>query len=133
LTTSPARDQTSSRSDRFLDYSDPGGYVAVAVFDDRVEVRSVGRLPSGITVDMLSRSHPSKLRNPLIADAFHRTGAVEIWGRGTNRVISECRRYGLAPPTFEEQGSALFVTFRAPVGPGPGGDQVGTKWGPSRD
>ncbi|OGP87284.1 MAG: hypothetical protein A2Y95_06235 [Deltaproteobacteria bacterium RBG_13_65_10] len=113
------------------DYSDPGGYVAVAVFDDRVEVRSVGRLPSGITVDMLSRSHPSKLRNPLIADAFHRTGAVEIWGRGTNRVIDECVKYGIAPPTFEEQAGALFVTFRAPIGPGagvgPSRDQVGTE------
>lgn len=30
-------------------------------------------------------------RNPLIAGAFHRTGAIEAWGRGTNRVIEACR------------------------------------------
>ncbi len=98
------------------DYADPGGYVAIAVFDDRVEVRSAGRLPAGVTVDMLSGPHLSKLRNPLIADAFHRTGAVEIWGRGTNRVIDECRRYGIAAPVFEEKSGFLIVTFRAPVG-----------------
>jgi len=69
------------------DYSDPGSYVAVAVFDDRFEIRSVGRLPFGISIEELSGPHYSTLRNPLIADAFHRTGAVEIWGRGTNRVI----------------------------------------------
>jgi len=110
------------------DYSDPGSYVAVAVFDDRIEIRSIGRLPAGVTVDMLSGPHLSKLRNPLIAETFHRTGAVEIWGRGTNRVIEECERYGMEPPTFEEQAGALLVTFRAAIGPvAAPGHQVGTK------
>lgn len=60
------------------DYTEPGGYVAIAIFDSRIEIRSTGRLPSGITVDMLSGPHLSKLRNPLIANTFHRKGAVEI-------------------------------------------------------
>ncbi len=119
------------------DYSDPGGYVAIAVFDDRIEIRSVGRLPRGITPESLSGPHRSIQRNPLIAEAFHRTGAVEVWGRGTNRVIEECERHGVEPPTFEEQAGALYVTFRAPIGPGAGEpsgrDQVGTKSGPSGD
>jgi ATP-dependent DNA helicase RecG len=99
------------------DYSDPGSYVAIAVFDDRIEIRSIGRLPAGITIEALSGPHLSKLRNPLIAETFHRTGAVEIWGRGTNRVIEQCERYGIDPPTFEEQAGGLIVTFRAPIGP----------------
>ena len=97
------------------DYAYFGGHVAIVVFDDRVEVRSYGRLPSGITVEQLSGPHLSELRNPLIAEAFHRTGAVEIWGRGTNRVIDECRRYGVAPPTFEERQGFLVVTFKTPI------------------
>ncbi len=121
------------------DYMDPSGYVAVAVFDDRVEIRSIGRLPSGITVESLSGPHLSRPRNPLIADAFHRTGAVEIWGRGTNRVIEECRRYGTQPPIFKEEALGLVVTFKAPIGIAPplkgrgfekeepSRDQVGTK------
>ncbi len=40
--------------------------------------------------------------NPSFAGAFHRTGAVEVWGRGTNRVIAVCERHGAAPPTFGE-------------------------------
>jgi len=100
------------------DYSEPGSYVAIAVFDDRVEIRSVGSLPRGVTVESLSGSHQSVLRNPLIAETFHRTGAVEIWGRGTNRVIEECERHGIEPPAFEERSGALFVTFRAPIVPG---------------
>jgi len=97
------------------DYSDPGSYVAVAVFDDRIEVRSSGRLPHGVSAASLFGPHRSVLRNPLIAEAFHRTGAVEIWGRGTNRIIAECERHGIEPPTFEEVSGGLFVTFRAEI------------------
>jgi ATP-dependent DNA helicase RecG len=117
------------------DYSHTGGHVAIAVFDDRIEIRSTGRLPSGVTVEQLSGPHRSELRNPLIAGVFHRTGAVEIWGRGTNRVIEECKRYGIASPTFDDWGGSLVVTFRAPIIPEAGAeptDQVGTKSAPSR-
>lgn len=100
------------------DYAHPSSYVAVAVFDDRIEARSLGGLPRGITAESLTRTHKSVLRNPLIAEAFHRTGAVEVWGRGTNRVIEECRRHGVEPPTFEEDAGFVVVTFRAQIGPG---------------
>jgi ATP-dependent DNA helicase RecG len=101
------------------DYSDPGSYVAIAVFDDRVEIRSYGRLPAGVSVEQLSGVHLSRLRNPLIAETFHRTGAVEIWGRGTNRVIAECKRYGAAAPVFEERQGFVIVTFKAPIAGAP--------------
>ncbi len=99
------------------DYGVPSSYVAIAVFDDRIEVRSIGSLPHGITAEDLSGPHKSIPRNPLIAEAFHRTGAVEIWGRGTNRVIEACERHGIAPPVFEEQEGALYVTFRVQIIP----------------
>ena len=95
------------------DYSYYGGHVAIVIFDDRIEIRSYGRLPSGVTVEQLSGPHLSELRNPLIAQAFHRTGAVEVWGRGTNRVIAECRKHNIAPPVFEERQGFLIVTFKA--------------------
>ena len=74
-------------------------------------------LPLGVSAESLSGTHWSILRNPLIAEAFHRTGAVEIWGRGTNRVLEKCRRHGIDPPTFEERDGAVYVTFRAQSGP----------------
>ena len=123
------------------DYSHYSGYVAIVVFDDRIEIRSYGRLPNGITVKQLSGRHDSKPTNPLIAGAFHRTGAVEVWGRGTNRVIEMCKKHGVPPPLFEERQGFLIVTFRAQlVAEGAAGtsgarsgDQVGTKSGLSRD
>ena len=89
------------------DYSYYSGHVAIVVFDDRIEIRSFGRLPDGITVKQLSRSTSSNPVNPLIAGAFHRTGAVEVWGRGTNRVIAMCSKHGApAPPSSSNRGSS---------------------------
>jgi ATP-dependent DNA helicase RecG len=54
------------------DYSDPGSYVAIAIFDDRIEIRSVGRLPSGITGEMLSGPHRTWFRGQ--APGRHQVG-----------------------------------------------------------
>ena len=96
----------------------------------------MGGPPGAVTAESLSGEHRSVLRNPLIAEAFHRTGAVEVWGRGTNRVIEACERYGLEPPTFEEKDGFVIVTFRAQIGPtprveGPNRDQVEPNSAPS--
>jgi ATP-dependent DNA helicase RecG len=120
------------------DVSHPSSYVAIAVFDDRIEVRSFGDLPTGVRPEQLLGDHLSVRRSPLIADAFHRTGAIEVWGRGTNRVIEACRAHGIPDPIFVEEAGALTVTFRVEVvsaAPGlvPDRDQAGTKLGPSRD
>lgn len=119
------------------DCSRASSYVAIAVFDDRIEIRSVGDFPTGIRAEMLSGDHPSILRNPLVAGAFHRTGAVEVWGRGTNRVIEACRAHGIAPPEFSEQAGVVTVTFRAAVAAdaagAPSRHQVSTKSALSQD
>ena len=54
------------------DYTIAGGAVSLAIFDDRVEIWSAGRLPLGITPDDLSREHDSIQCNPIIAEVFYR-------------------------------------------------------------
>ena len=98
------------------DYSNAGGAIYLAIFDDRVEVWSTGTFPTGITPEMLSREHKSVLRNPIIADVFHRAGLIEKWGRGTNRVIEMCRKAGIRPPEFHEIAGSAVVKFHVPVG-----------------
>jgi len=120
------------------DYSIAGGAISLAIFDDRVEVWSAGTFPTGITPEKLSKSHQSVQRNPLIADVFYKTGLIEKWGRGTNRVIEMCVEAGIAPPKFEEITGAAVVTFKVNVrGPQQTADQVvgrlGTDAVPSRD
>ncbi|MFA5141245.1 MAG: ATP-binding protein [Elusimicrobiota bacterium] len=98
------------------DYAMAGAAVSLAVFDDRVEVWSPGTLPAGITPELLSQEHPSVQRNPIIAEVFHRAGLIEKWGRGTNRVIEQCRQHGIPPPKFLEAAGATVVRFSVTVG-----------------
>jgi predicted HTH transcriptional regulator len=98
------------------DYSNYSGYAAIAVLDDRIEIRSCGRLPTVVTVEQFSGRHGSKPPNQLITGAFHHTGVVEVWGRGTNRVIALCKQSGAAMPVFEDRHGFLIVTFQGADG-----------------
>lgn len=101
------------------DYANPGGAVSVAVFDDRLEIWSEGILPFGLKVEDLKRDHPSRPRNPLIADVFFRRGLVERWGRGTQTIVELCVKAGHPEPEFIEQAGSVGVRFlpRAYVAP----------------
>jgi len=46
-----------------------------------------------------------------------------MMSRGTNRVIAECERYGIAPPVFEERQGFIIVKFKAPVAEGAGAEK----------
>ena len=93
------------------DYSMQGGSVRLAVFDDRLEIWSDGKLPSGLSIADLVVDHPSRLRNPIIADVLYRRGLVERWGRGTQRIIELCVEAGHPSPEFIEQVDAIGVRF----------------------
>jgi len=93
------------------DYSIPGGAVHIAVYDDRLEIISTGLLPSGLTVADLKQDHPSRPRNPLIAEPFYLRSLIEKWGRGTQRIVSLCREGGYPDPDFLEAAGAVTVRF----------------------
>ena len=93
------------------DYATGSGSFSVAIFDDRLEVESIGRLPFGLTPADLKRVHTSQPWNPLIADVFYRRGLIEKWGRGTLRMVELAEAAGLVPPEFEERAGAVIVRF----------------------
>ena len=95
------------------DYANSGGAISVGIFDDRMEIWSEGTLPFGLTVADLKRDHPSRPRNPMIADVFFRRGLVERWGRGTQTIIELCVKAGHPEPEFIEQAGSVGVRFLA--------------------
>ena len=97
------------------DYGMPGGSVGVAIYDDRLEITSTGRLPFGLTPADLTRPHGSRPWNPVMAYVFHRRGIIESWGRGTLKILALAEEAGLTAPSFEERGGEVVVTF-FPVG-----------------
>lgn len=97
------------------DYSQAGGSVGIAIFDDRLEITSPGGLHFGLTVADLYREHDSMPWNRLIADVFYRRGIIESWGRGTLRMAQLSEQAGLPRPEFEEPTGTLLVRFRPNV------------------
>jgi ATP-dependent DNA helicase RecG len=106
------------RSSAHPSYADPSTrsrYRRSVHRQHRAPSASTGRFPNGITPAAPKRDHLSVLRNPIIADAFHRSGLIEKWGRGTNRVAEMCVAAGIAAPEFQELTGGVVVTFRVPV------------------
>jgi ATP-dependent DNA helicase RecG len=95
------------------DYSIVGGAVTIAIYDDRVEISSSGRLHFDLTTDELKRPHPSRPWNPLIAQTFYRRGLIEIWGRGTLKMVELAEAAGLPSPEFECVANEFTVRFRS--------------------
>lgn len=93
------------------DYASGAGSVAVALFDDRLEIISSGELHFGLTPEMLFQPHESKPWNPLMAHVFYRRGLIETWGRGTLKMADLLQEAGLPPPVLREQHGFVTLTF----------------------
>ena len=84
------------------DYSIRGGSIALAFYDDRVNITSTGFLPQGITIKQLHKEHPSVRRNHLIANVFYLCHMIERWGRGTKDMVELCEQSGNPPPNLKK-------------------------------
>lgn len=99
-------------------YADRSTDIALAIYDDRIEIWNSGVLPKKITIENLKHKHQSILRNKLIANAFYVRGYIEKWGTGTNKMIDLCKEDDIPEPEFEEEYEGLSVVFKfkEPIG-----------------
>ena len=84
--------------------------IQIRIYDDKLVMGNEARLQD-ITVEDLSRPHPSRPHNKLIADVFYKAGFIESWGRGTQRIIDNCVAEGLSAPVYEYKMGFLYLTF----------------------
>lgn len=96
------------------DYASGSGAVALALFDDRLEIISAGGLHFGLTPEMLFLPHESRPWNPLMANVFYRRGHIESWGRGTLKMMRLMEEAGFERPTLKEQAGFVTLTFVLP-------------------
>ncbi len=86
--------------------------VQVKVMDSHLTIWSPGGIHLSLTVDQLSKSHPSKPNNRLIAEVCYKSGLIERWGRGTNKMIDLSLALGNERPEIIEYADGVCVTFR---------------------
>lgn len=86
--------------------------IQIRVYDNRMEIVNGGVLPDGWTIDTLLAPHRSYPYNPDIANTFFRSGEIESWGRGIQRIINACRRDGFSTPDFRFDPSGFWTVFK---------------------
>jgi ATP-dependent DNA helicase RecG len=96
------------------DYS--GGVpIQISVYNDKLMIWNEGQLPENWTVKNLLEKHASRPYNPDIANALFRSGYIESWGRGTIKIINECKKAGIPEPVFTYDSSDISVEFRKDI------------------
>ena len=103
---------TNALCHRLLD--SPSGSVGISVFDDRVEIENTGHLPNELTVETIKQSHRSYPQNPIIAETLFKTGFLESWGTGVQRMMDACKSVGLPEPEYGTDGLFVWITFKRP-------------------
>jgi ATP-dependent DNA helicase RecG len=86
--------------------------IQIKVFPDRVIIWNDGTPPADFSLEKLLSTHSSAPHNPMIANAFFRSGQIEAWGRGIDKIRSECRKEGKYEPKFLIGEKIFEVEFR---------------------
>lgn len=79
----------------YLDHNN----IQIAVYDNRLEITSPGKLPMGQTIERMKEGY-SRIRNEAVANAFSYMNLIEHWGSGIPRIIGEVQAAGLEAPEF---------------------------------
>ena len=87
----------------------------ISVYDDKLMIWNYGQLPMDWTIKNLMQKHSSIPYNPDISNAFFRAGYIEAWGRGTIKIIEQCKEHGLPNPEFKNTGKDFWVIFRKDI------------------
>jgi len=96
------------------DYSSFSSSVTISVYPDRFIISNSGKLPDDIEVKDLKNNHDSHPVNPDIAHIIFLNGFIDKLGRGTIRVVEECKDAGLRVPSWKETSSGVVLTFNGP-------------------
>ncbi len=91
-----------------------GAPIQIRVYEDRLIVANSCILPEGWSVESLLSPHASEPHNPKIAHVFFLAGHIESWGRGVQKIITECKLDGIEAPRFRTVGNSLSLEFEAP-------------------
>lgn len=90
---------------------DSGIPIQIRVYDDKITIWNDGKWPDKIEVAKIFERHPSVPHNPKIADVFYRSGEIESWGSGFEKIKMECDRASAPYPiihTSEAGGVELI-------------------------
>lgn len=85
--------------------------IQISVYPDKLMIWNPGELPNNWTLETLMGKHSSRPFNPDIANAFFRSGLIESWGRGIERILKACEQEGVPAPEWNVSGGDFWAIF----------------------
>lgn len=64
--------------------------IQIRIYEDKITIWNDGQWPKNIDVSKIYERHPSVPHNPKIANVFYRSGEIESWGSGFDKIKQEC-------------------------------------------
>jgi ATP-dependent DNA helicase RecG len=95
------------------DYAVPAP-MQIRVYEHTLKIWNPAVLPDGWDFEKLLSAHASHPYNPDVANAFFRSGEIESWGRGIERIIAACQTADSPLPRIQLDGHDLWVEFPYP-------------------
>lgn len=83
-------------------------HIRISMFEDRIEIKSPGGLPLGITMEEYLNGDISCLRNPVLGNIFFRLRYVEMFGTGIKRIIQSYEK-SVIKPKFQITDNVISV------------------------
>jgi ATP-dependent DNA helicase RecG len=97
------------------DYSRFNSHLTISSFQDSFVIANSGKLPSEIKISDLKKNHRSFPTNPDIAHIIFLMGYIDKLGRGTMKIIEECKAAGLKEPKWTNRDEEVILTFYSPI------------------
>ena len=88
--------------------------IQISVYEDKIYIWNDGEMPPNLdSTDKLFMKHSSKPYNPKLANVFFKSGMIEAWGRGFEKIKEACGLYDGALPEYEINEAGIMVLCKA--------------------
>jgi ATP-dependent DNA helicase RecG len=91
-----------------------GGPIRVIIYEDRVEIRTPGKLPNSVTIESMKIGGSHILRNPTIYNLLYKMGMVTDLGSGVRRIITLVRSHSQKEVLLQETDNEFILTIPRP-------------------
>lgn len=88
--------------------------IQISVYEDKMYIWNDGEMPANLSsTEKLFQKHSSKPYNPKLASVFFKSGMIEAWGRGFEKIREACEKYDGPLPEYDINDDGIMVLCKA--------------------
>jgi len=88
--------------------------IQISIYEDKMYIWNDGEMPANLSsTEKLFKKHSSKPFNPKLAEVFFKSGMIEAWGRGFDKIKEACEKYDAPLPEYDINENGIMVLCKA--------------------